>query len=371
MVDLVGQHQKIRSELDQAIASIIDTASFIKGAPVSNFEHSLAQYLSVEHVVGCANGTDALQAAIMALDLPKGAEILVPDFTFISTAEVIALLGYKPVFVDVERQSFNMSVEAAKKAITPQTKAIIPVHMFGLPCDMEAIMSLAEAHQLWVIEDTAQAMGASFTFKDGSVKKVGTIGHIGCTSFFPSKNLSCMGDGGAIFTSNELLGKKLATICNHGMNAQYHYELVGMNSRLDALQAAVLNVKLHHLDAYNEARRTSAEKYSEGLAAVAQVQCPWFGTEQQHHIFHQYTLTIPDDSRDALQSHLQLAGIPSKIYYPVPFHAHKPYATFIGKDEHWPNSDWLCEHVLSLPMHTELDDETIAYITNSIKEFYK
>lgn len=368
MVDLTTQHAKIRNEIDEAIAEIIDNSWFIKGKPVAEFENQLSNYLGIEHVIGCANGTDALQAAFMALELPKGSEVIVPDFTFISTAEILGLLDLVPVFVDVEKETFNLDVKKVEQAIGPKTKAIVPVHMFGLPCDMDAIMSLAEKHNLWVVEDTAQAMGAEVKVK-GKAKHVGTIGHIGCTSFFPSKNLSCMGDGGAIFTSDPTLAEKIAQLCNHGMDKQYEYERIGFNSRLDGMQAAILKVKLAYLDSYNEARRTAAAAYTDALKDVGEITLP-IQPKTAKHIFHQYTLKIEDDSRDALQKHLNEKGIPNKVYYPMPFHEHEAYSVFKYDTDNLQNSKWLCKHVLSLPMHTELDSEQIDFITNSIIEFY-
>lgn len=370
MVDLISQHNKIRKELDAAIKEVIDTASFIKGKQVSNFENDLASYLGSKHVIGCANGTDALQIALMSLDLPKGAEIIVPDFTFIATAEVIALLGYTPVFVDVERNSFNLSLSAIEQAITDNTKVIMPVHMFGQCCNMESILALAKKHQLYVVEDTAQAMGAEYTFSNGTVAKAGTMGHAGCTSFFPSKNLSCMGDGGAVFTNDDDIAVKMQTIANHGMSSQYEYQYVGINSRLDSLQAAVLSVKLKYLDEYNQARRNAAKAYSERLKDIEQLICP-MEDSFSHHIFHQYTLIVKDDSRDELQKFLASKEIPTKVYYPLPFHAHAPYATFPHDKSKLTNSIYLCKHVISLPMHSELSIEQIDYITSLIIEFYK
>ena len=369
MVDLISQHQKIREELDQEIANIIDNAAFIKGAAVNQFENNLASYLGCERVIACGNGTDALQAAFMALNLPEGSEVIVPDFTFIATAEVLALLNLTPVFVDVKEDTFNLDPEKIEAAITEKTRAIVPVHMFGLPCEMERILEIASANNLFVIEDTAQGMGASYTFSDGSTKKVGTMGHLGCTSFFPSKNLSCMGDGGAIYTNDAELGQRVAEICNHGMSAQYSYAHIGINSRLDGIQAAILNVKLKHLDEYNDARRKAAATYSKGLSGIEQLVLP-IEQAESHHIFHQYTLKIMDDSRDALMNYLSEKDIPTKIYYPIPFHAHDPYNGFPHDLSQLETSIWLSDHVLSLPMHTELDDEQLAYIIDAITEFY-
>lgn len=370
MVDLIGQHAKIREELDRGIKEVIDTAAFIKGKTVSDFEAELASFLNVKKVISCANGTDALQAALMALNLPAGSEVIVPDFTFIATAEVIALLGHTPVFVDVEKETFNLDAGKIEAAITDKTKVIFPVHMFGLPCDMETIMDIAKRHNLYVVEDTAQGTGSTYTFSNGTTKMCGTIGHIGSTSFFPSKNLSCMGDGGAIFTNDEELGERISEICNHGMSKQYDYAHVGINSRLDAIQAAVLSVKLKHLDNYNDARRKAAEAYTQRLSGIDQLITPAVPTNAKH-IFHQYTLIVNDDSRDALQEFLGSKKIPSKIYYPIPFHAHAPYNGFPHDTNELQNSIWLSDHVLSLPMHTELSDDDIEYITSCIKEFYK
>lgn len=369
MVDLVGQHQKIRAEIDDAISEIIEKAWFIKGQPVANFEHSLASYLDINHVVGCANGTDALQAAFMALDLPQGSEVIVPDFTFIATAEVLAVIGLRPVFVDVEKYTFNLDLEKVAEAITPKTKAIVPVHMFGQPCDMEGLMALANEHSLFVVEDAAQALGSEYTFSDGRKAKAGTIGHLGCTSFFPSKNLACMGDGGAVFTNDSALGTRVSQICNHGMDAQYNYKYVGINSRLDALQAGILSVKLPLLDDYNNARRAAATAYSKRLKAVTQLELP-IQNENSKHIFHQFTLIVKDDSRNQLQAHLSEKGIPVKVYYPSPFHSYEAYKEFVKEGSNLDVSTWLCDHVISLPMHTELNDEQIDYISNEIINFY-
>lgn len=370
MVDLVSQHQKIRTEIDAAIGNIIDKAWFIKGGPVRDFEEQLSQYLNVKKVVGCANGTDALQAAFMALELPKGSEVIVPDFTFIATAEVLALLDLVPVFVDVEADTFNLDPVKTEQAITDKTRAIVPVHMFGLPCNMDAFMDLAKKHNLYIVEDAAQAMGSEYTFADGTTKKSGSIGHIGCTSFFPSKNLSCMGDGGAIFTNDEVLGKRIEQMCNHGMHDAYSYKYVGINSRLDALQAAVLSIKLPKLDEYNAARKQAASDYTDALQGVEQLDLPVENSSSKH-VYHQYTLRVKDGTRDALEAHLKSKGIPTKIYYPIPFHAHAPYNDFPFNEEALETSLWLCDHVLSLPMHTELSAEQKKYITDSVIDFYQ
>lgn len=364
MVDLINQHNKIRKELDKEIADVINHAAFIKGEKVNAFERELAEYLGVKHVIACGNGTDALQAAFMALDLPEGSEVIVPDFTFIATAEVLALLKLKPVFVDVDSASFNLDPAKVRKAISNSTKAIVPVHMFGLPCEMDEMMAIANEYDLHIVEDVAQGLGSSY-----KGKKTGTFGEFGCTSFFPSKNLSCMGDGGAIFTNDDELGQKAREMCNHGMSQQYSYAHVGMNSRLDGLQAAILRVKLRHLDEYNEARQVAAERYDKGLNAIEAIELPG-RNENTSHIFHQYTLKIQDDSRDELMDYLNTKGIPTKVYYPIPFHAHPPYKGYRYDEHQLNNSIWLSDHVLSLPMHTELDEDQQEFIIDEIKAFY-
>jgi len=371
MVDLKGQYENIKDAVNTSIQEVLDTNTYINGPQVHTFQKNLEEYLGAKHVIPCANGTDALQIAMMGLDLKPGDEVITADFTFAATVEVIALLQLTPVLVDVEIDTFNISVEAIKKAITPKTKAIVPVHLFGQAANMEAIMQLAKEHSLYVIEDNAQAIGANYKLADGSKKKVGVIGHVASTSFFPSKNLGCYGDGGAIFTNDDELAHKLRGIVNHGMYVRYHHDVVGVNSRLDSIQAAVLNAKLPNLDAYNDARQTAARKYSEALANHKNIVTPFVNGDQDSHVFHQYTLRIVDANRDGLMQHLLDKGIPCAIYYPIPLHAQKAYLDARYKEEDFPITNQLVKEVISLPMHTELDDEQIAFITNSILEFLK
>lgn len=369
MVDLKGQYEAIKETVNQSIQEVLDTTTFINGPQVHQFQKALEDYLEVKHVIPCANGTDALQIAMMGLDLKPGDEVITADFTFAATVEVIALLQLTPVLVDVEADTFNISVDAIKKAITPKTKAIVPVHMFGQAANMEAIMALAEEHNLYVIEDNAQAIGADYKYADGTKKKVGTIGHVASTSFFPSKNLGCYGDGGAIFTNDDELAYKLRGIVNHGMYVRYHHDVVGVNSRLDSVQAAVLNAKLPKLDAYNEARQLAAKKYDAALANHPNIITPFVKGEDGSHVFHQYTLRILNADRNALMQHLLDKGIPCAIYYPIPLHSQKAYTDSRYKEEAFPVTNELVNEVISLPMHTELDDEQIKFITDSILEF--
>lgn len=369
MVDLKGQYEAIKETVNQSIQEVLDTTTFINGPQVHQFQKALEDYLEVKHVIPCANGTDALQIAMMGLDLKPGDEVITADFTFAATVEVIALLQLTPVLVDVEVDTFNISVDAIKKAITPKTKAIVPVHMFGQAANMEAIMALAEEHNLYVIEDNAQAIGADYKYADGTKKKVGTIGHVASTSFFPSKNLGCYGDGGAIFTNDDELAYKLRGIVNHGMYVRYHHDVVGVNSRLDSVQAAVLNAKLPKLDAYNEARQLAAKKYDAALANHPNIITPFVKGEDGSHVFHQYTLRILNADRNALMQHLLDKGIPCAIYYPIPLHSQKAYTDSRYKEEAFPVTNELVNEVISLPMHTELDDEQIKFITDSILEF--
>lgn len=369
MVDLKGQYEAIKETVNQSIQEVLDTTTFINGPQVHQFQKALEDYLEVKHVIPCANGTDALQIAMMGLDLKPGDEVITADFTFAATVEVIALLQLTPVLVDVEVDTFNISVDAIKKAITSKTKAIVPVHMFGQAANMEAIMALAEEHNLYVIEDNAQAIGADYKYADGTKKKVGTIGHVASTSFFPSKNLGCYGDGGAIFTNDDELAYKLRGIVNHGMYVRYHHDVVGVNSRLDSVQAAVLNAKLPKLDAYNEARQLAAKKYDAALANHPNIITPFVKGEDGSHVFHQYTLRILNADRNALMQHLLDKGIPCAIYYPIPLHSQKAYTDSRYKEEAFPVTNELVNEVISLPMHTELDDEQIKFITDSILEF--
>lgn len=369
MVDLKSQYDRIKETVNNSIQEVLDTTAYINGPQVHAFQKSLEEYLGVKHVIPCANGTDALQIAMMGLDLKPGDEVITADFTFAATVEVIALLQLTPVLVDVEPDTFNISINAIKKAITPKTKAIVPVHLFGQAANMEAIMALAAEHNLYVIEDNAQAIGANYKYSDGSKKKAGVMGHVASTSFFPSKNLGCYGDGGAIFTNDDQLAHTLRGIVNHGMYVRYHHDVVGVNSRLDSIQAAVLNAKLPHLDAYNKARQEAAAKYSKALANHANIVTPVITGEQDSHVFHQYTLRILNADRDGLMKHLLEQGIPCAIYYPIPLHSQKAYADARYNEADFPVTNQLVKEVISLPMHTELDDEQIKFITDSILEF--
>lgn len=369
MVDLQGQYQKIKTEVNAAIQQVLDTSSYINGPLVQDFQQNLEEYMGVKHVIPCANGTDALQIAMMALGLQPGDEVITADFTFAATVEVVGLLGLTPVLVDVDEDSMNISVEAIKKAITPKTKAIVPVHLFGRAANMTEIMQIAKEYQLFVIEDNAQAIGANYTFADGSKKRLGTIGDVGTTSFFPSKNLGCYGDGGAIFTNNDDLAHTIRGIVNHGMYKRYYHDVVGVNSRLDSVQAGVLNVKLPHLDAYNKARRMAADAYNKAFADCEYIVTPKFDTQGDDHVFHQYVLRITNGKRDELLAHLQANNIACAIYYPIPLHLQKAYADERYQEKDFIVTNRLCEEVLALPMHTELDSETINYITQTVLDF--
>ncbi|PWA06554.1 DegT/DnrJ/EryC1/StrS family aminotransferase [Flavobacterium psychrotolerans] len=371
MVDLKSQYDKIKDTVNASIQEVLETNTYINGPHVHQFQKNLEEYLDVKHVIPCANGTDALQIAMMGLDLKPGDEVITADFTFAATVEVIALLQLTPVLVDVDLVNMNISIEGIKKAITPKTRAIVPVHLFGRAANMEAIMQLAKEYNLYVIEDNAQAIGAYCKFSDGSKKKAGTIGHVGATSFFPSKNLGCYGDGGAIFTNDNDLAHKLRGIVNHGMYVRYHHDVVGVNSRLDSIQAAVLNAKLPLLDEYNHARREAAKKYNAAFNGHSKIVIPDFDLNGDDHVFHQYTLRIIDADRDGLMQHLLDKGIPCAIYYPIPLHSQKAYLDARYKESDFPVTNQLVEEVLSLPMHTELDDEQIQFITESVLEFLK
>ncbi|RCW94029.1 dTDP-4-amino-4,6-dideoxygalactose transaminase [Winogradskyella arenosi] len=376
MVDLQSQYAKIKDIVDPSIQEVMDSAAFINGPKVHEFQKNLEDYLGVKHVIPCANGTDALQIAMMGFGLKPGDEVITADFTFAATVEVIALLQLTPVLVDVDPVTFNIDVEAIKKAITPKTKAIVPVHLFGLPANMDAIMDLAKEHNLFVIEDNAQGIGAEYTHRDGSKTKTGAIGHAASTSFFPSKNLGCYGDGGAIFTNDDDLAHTIRGIVNHGMYERYHHDVVGVNSRLDSIQAAVLNAKLPHLDNYNAARRRTARKYNEAfknhkniIIPTGLTTCEGICDTCDCHVFHQYTLNLVDVDRDALVAYLQEKNIPCGVYYPIPLHRQKAY-----KDERYNEADFkvtnaLVTSVISLPMHTELDDEQITFITDTVLNF--
>lgn len=369
MVDLKGQYEKIKEEVNAGIQEVIDTTTFIKGGKVNDFQRDLEAYLQVKHVIPVGNGTDALQIALMALGLKPGDEVITPTFTFIATAEVVALLGLIPVVVDVEFDSFNISLEAIKNAITPKTKAIVPVHLFGQNADMEGILQLAKEHNLYVVEDACQSIGSDYKFADGREVKSGCMGDIGCTSFFPSKNLGCFGDGGAIFTNNDELAAKMRAISNHGMVVRYHHDVVGVNSRLDSIQAAVLEVKLKHLDQYCTSRLSAANYYNKAFATNEKLITPTTSSSSSH-VFHQYTLKLVDVNRDALIEFLSDKGIPAMIYYPVPLHMQKAYQDSRYKVGDFPVAEKLSACVMSLPMHTELDEEQLEYITSSVLEFF-
>lgn len=376
MVDLKGQYAGIKDAVNSSIQEVIENTAFVNGPEVHKFQKSLEDYLGVKHVIPCANGTDALQIAMMGLGLEQGDEVITADFTFAATVEVIALLKLTPVLVDVNEDDFNISIEAIKKAITPKTKAIVPVHLFGQCANMEAIMELAKEHNLFVIEDNAQAIGANYKYSDGKKVKAGTIGNVGATSFFPSKNLGCYGDGGAIFTNDDDLAHTIRGIVNHGMYERYHHDVVGVNSRLDSIQAAVLNAKLPHLDTYNKARQTAARKYNAAFKDIDSVitpktvnECDGICDTCDCHVFHQYTLRVKGVDRDALVKHLNENNIPCGVYYPIPLHNQKAYLDERYVESHFEVTNQLVKDVISLPMHTELDDEQIEFITTTIIKF--
>ena len=370
MVDLKGQYNKIKEEVDTAIMEVIASTTFVKGPAVKAFQEDLENYLGVKHVIPCANGTDALQVALMALELKPGDEVITADFTFAATAEVIGLMKLIPVFVDVDRDTFNINIDELEKAITSKTKAIIPVHLFGQLSNMEAVIDLATKYKLFVIEDAAQAMGSAYTFSDGTIKKAGTIGDIGTTSFFPSKNLGCYGDGGALFTDNDDLAKRLGAIVNHGIHKRYYHDEIGVNSRLDSIQAAILSVKLPNLDNYNLERKAVAEYYNNAFLDIDELETPVV-SKNSTHVFHQYTLKTIGINRDELITFLKEKGIPVMVYYPVPLHHQKAYIRPEFKDENYPITMELCKSVISLPIHTEMDENQLLYITESLKKFFK
>ena len=365
MVDLKGQYEKIKTEIDAGIQDVINTTAFINGPAVKEFQADFEKYLNVKHVIPCANGTDALQIAMMALDLKPGDEVITASFTYVATAEVIGLLGLTPVLVDVYPNTFDIDIEAIEKAITPKTKAIVPVHLFGQCADMERIMAVAKKHNLYVIEDVAQAIGADYTFSDGKKAKAGTIGTIGCTSFFPSKNLGCYGDGGAIYTNDDVLAKKLRMIAHHGQSVQYVHDVLGVNSRLDTIQAVILKAKLKHLDEYAAARNKVADYYDKALANHPKLKTP-SRTKNSTHVFHQYTLQLNGIDRAKLKEQLAEKGIPAMVYYPIPLHQQNAYKSDRFKNGDFPVTEKLCATVLSLPMHTEMDEETLKYITDNL-----
>ncbi len=370
MVDLLGQYEKIKPEVDKAILDVISSTAFINGPEVKSFQSELEKYLGANHVIPCANGTDALQVAFMALGLKPGDEVITANFTYVATAEVIALLQLKPVLVDVEPDTFVLKPSAVEAAITPRTKAIVPVHLFGQCADMDAIMDIAKRHSLFVIEDNAQAIGSDFYSSSGKNQKAGTIGTIGCTSFFPSKNLGCFGDGGAIFTNDDNLASKLRMIVNHGQTVQYYHDEVGVNSRLDSIQAAVLRIKLRHLDEYANARKKVADAYDKAFSGHKYLITP-VRSSKSSHVFHQYTLVLKNADRNELRKHLASKDIPAMIYYPVPLHLQKAYKDSRYQEGSFPVTEELCKNVLSLPIHTEMSDETQHYIIENVLNFFK
>ena len=376
MVDLQSQYDRIKDEINKSVIGVMQDATFINGPTVKSFQNNLEAYLNVKHVIPCANGTDALQIAMMALDLKPGDEVITTNFTFAATVEVIALLNLKPVLVDVDLNTFNIDVDKLEKVITSKTKAIVPVHLFGQSANMEKIMLIAKEFNLFVIEDNAQAIGAEYQFKSGLKLKTGTIGDIGTTSFFPSKNLGCFGDGGALFTNNDRLAKKIRGIVNHGMYERYHHDVVGVNSRLDSVQAAVLNAKLPHLNSYNKSRQSSARKYTEALKSCNEIKTPTFSNgckvicQNCHcHVFHQYTIRVLSGRRNELANFLSDLKIPFGIYYPIPFHKQNAYKNEDYKDQDFKSTNTLCDEVISLPMHSELTDDQIDYISSKINKF--
>jgi UDP-2-acetamido-2-deoxy-ribo-hexuluronate aminotransferase len=367
MVDLKRQYEHIKTEVDAAISSVIHSTAFINGPEVQHFAAELAQYLGVKHVIPCANGTDALQISLMALGLQPGDEVITPSYTYIATVEVVALLRLKPVFVDVDADTFTLNIDSVRKAITPRTKAIIPVHLYGQTAHMEPLLALAQEHGIPLVEDNAQAIGGTYTFADGTTVKNGTMGIIGCTSFFPSKNLGCYGDGGAIFTNDDSLAEKLKMIANHGQKKRYYHEMVGCNSRLDSIQAAILRIKLRHLDAYCDARRKAADYYDQAFAGHPHIVTPYRAAYSKH-VFHQYTLQLKNADRDALQQKLAERNVPSMIYYPVPCHKQNMLKEFAQEGLELPVTDMLQDCVISLPIHTELTEEELKYITDNVLE---
>ncbi|MBI3882654.1 MAG: DegT/DnrJ/EryC1/StrS family aminotransferase [Sphingobacteriales bacterium] len=368
MVDTKTQYFKIKSEVDAAVLAVLESSMFIGGKVVNDFADNLAKYHDVKHVIPCANGTDALQIAMMALGLQPGDEVITPSFTYIATVEAAAILKLQPVFVEVDKQTFCMDIAAVEKAITPKTKAIVPVHLYGHAVDMEQIMAIAKKYNLFVIEDNAQAIGNEYTFSDGTVKKTGGIGHIGCTSFYPSKNLGAYGDGGAIFTNDDELATKIKMIAAHGQSKRYYHDIVGCNSRLDAIQAAILDIKLKHLDGYIAARRAAADYYDQAFSNNPKIKIP-FRSANNKHVFHQYTLVVEGVERDGLNQFLADNGVPSMIYYPVPCHKQKMFDAFGGNSFNLPVTDWLTERVISLPIHTELDKEQQDFIITKTLQY--
>jgi len=370
MVDLKTQYLRLRHEIDAAVTSVMESSAFIKGPDVKSFEEELQNYMGVKHVISCANGTDALQLALMALGLKPGDEVITTNFTFIATVEVVALMGLKLVIVEPEPDSFNISTEAIRQAITPNTRAIVPVHLFGQCADMDSIMELSAKHNLFVIEDAAQATGADYIFRDGTIKKAGTIGHIGTTSFFPSKNLGCYGDGGALYTNDDELARKLRSISNHGMKVRYHHDDIGINSRLDTMQAAILRIKLRHLDEFNQARIAVANSYDKAFAEITELTTPK-RVASSTHIFHQYTLKVKNGKRDELKKHLESKNIPAMIYYPGPLHVQEAYRYLGYPEDAFPVTSGLCTEVLSLPIHPDMEENQLNYIIQNVSDFFR
>lgn len=371
MVDVKRQYENIKTQVDKAVLDVIESGAFINGPAVQSFKQNLATYLNAKAVIPCANGTDALQIALMALQLQPGDEVIVPTFTYVATAEVIGLLGLTPVMVDVDKDTFNVTAELIAPAITAKTKAIVPVHLFGQSADMEPILALAKKHQLYVVEDNAQAIGADYTFSDGHIQKTGTLGDIGCTSFYPSKNLGAYGDGGAIFSNNETLGKHLQVIANHGQSKRYYHDIIGVNSRLDSIQAAILDIKLAKLNEYTQARQVVAANYDRAFENHPHIEVP----ARQHnstHVFHQYTIKVPAESRNDLQAYLKAQQVPAMIYYPLPLNEQQAFQgiTKFGADS-FPNTDVLCQTVISLPIHTEMEEDQMHYIIEKVLAFFE
>jgi dTDP-4-amino-4,6-dideoxygalactose transaminase len=370
MVDLKGQYEKIKTEIDEAVLEVLNSTAYINGPAVKNFQANLENYLDVKHVIPCANGTDALQIALMALGLEPGDEVIVPSFTYVATAEVIGLLRLKPVMVEVDENTFNITAEIIENAITPKTKAVVPVHLFGQTCDMETIMDVAKRHNIFVVEDNAQAIGSDYTFSDGTTKKAGTIGDIGTTSFYPAKNLGCFGDGGAIFTNNDELAENLRMVANHGQSQTYYHDVIGVNSRLDSIQAAILDTKLKYLDSYAAARNKVADFYDEAFAEIEGLQIP-SREKNSTHVFHQYTLRVKNGKRDELKDYLAANGVPANIYYPLPLNEQKAFAEFVPENLSLPITEMLCREVLSLPVHSEMNEELLNRIAKPVKAFFE
>ena len=370
MVDLKGQYEKIKDEIDQAVLEVLNTTAYINGPAVKNFQANLEKYLDVRHVIPCANGTDALQIALMALGLEAGDEVIVPSFTYVATAEVIGLLRLKPLMVEVDKNTFNLTAKIIENAITPNTKAVVPVHLFGQCCDMEPIMEVARKHNIFVIEDNAQAIGSDYKFSDGTMKKAGTIGDIGTTSFYPAKNLGAFGDAGAVFTNNDDLAANIRMVANHGQSKTYYHDVIGVNSRLDSIQAAILDVKLKYLDEYASARNEVADFYDKAFADIDELQTP-IREKNSTHVFHQYTLRVKNGKRDELKNYLAENGIPSNIYYPLPLNEQKAFAAFVPENFSLPITEMLCNEVISLPIHTEMNEKTLNRIAKAIKSFFE